>query len=121
MEPKFEELHQSPETTITLPNDEALRQRLLKKQQEYAGRVELYKGDLETIEGFSKYADSLFKNLIITKLLTDGQVNLIDIAKSIPDRDDNAFDAVLANAFSVIKGYAKDGGTSITGGTGLPE
>ncbi len=114
----FEQLKK---TMIVLPDNPELKQRLAKKQQEYAARIDRYKQDVGTIEGVTKYADSLIKNMILSQLLVDGHVNLFDIAQNIPADEGNiGFDDVLANAFSVIKAYAEEDEGSVSKGTGLP-
>lgn len=106
------------------PTDETLLLRLAKKLKEYKSRMDEYAEyrHPELAYGLSSgYRDSLFKTLVLEKLLTDGQVTTWEFSRELAEKY-KPFDVEkFTNACGVIAVYIGQSDDKPWGGTGLPE
>lgn len=101
--------------TITLPYDENLIIRLELKLQEYKKRYEIHRAP-------ELQMDTIFKIVILEKLLLEWEVRTWDIAREWVKNNPSLCDGdAFNNACGVIRGYAENGGENLVGGTGLPK
>lgn len=108
------------EFQIKLPDDEAIREKLLKKMQEYEKRVRGLKKKLQLPNPEMSYKSIPgFKALIARKLYHQGEVNTRQIAKELTEEYGKLDDDQFNLAASVIQDYCDTGGKKVKQGTGF--
>ena len=113
--------------TITPSTDPKLKEKLVKKLEEYRlrkagkGTVWEYAAPSAAHMLYLDYRDALYKFEILTEVLKSKKpVNTFDISTKMAKRFGRNFDVVTFNvAASVISAYCGDTKNKLSGGTGL--
>lgn len=107
----MDEQQKSP--VIVLPEDEARREQLRQKLEEYRTRIEPHKAP-------EMQMDTICKIAVLERLLRDSQVNTWDLSREMVEIYGPGLDAHTFNvACGVVADYIKTGGANLHGGTGL--
>ncbi len=99
---------------ITIDKGSEIAGRLFRKNQEYTQRIEKNKDTSS-----KKYQDSLAKWMILSILLTNGKIDILQALKESVKAGLEDL-ASFENAWGVIGQYANPNGKQPIGGTGLP-
>ena len=98
---------------IVLPEDEARKQQLRDKLEEYKDRLHPYRAPELQMSTICKIA-------VVKRLLKDGRVVTWDLSRELATTYGSGFDVNdFSNACGVIEDYCKTGGQNLRGGTGL--
>src|SRR4030042_4226739 len=108
-----------PETNeppiIILPEDEAHKQQLHRKLEEYRQRIDPFRHP-------GLQMSAVCKKTVLEHLLRDGQVNTWKLSKDMAATHGQTFDIdAFNNACAVIDDYCKTGGKKAQGGTGFAQ
>lgn len=103
---------------IILPKDEALVRALQDKLEEYKKRL-ISRQQKDFYKAPELFTDTNYKIAILENLLLDGEVDTYAISKKLMQIYGFVDAQTFENACRVIEEYAKDGGRSVRGGTGL--
>ena len=99
--------------TIALPTDEARKQQLQDKLEEYRGRMDPYRAPEMQMGTICKIA-------VLEQLLRDGEVNTFELSLEMSKKYGSGFDHnAFNNACGVVEDYCKTGGQNVSRGTGL--
>lgn len=103
--------NKSPVTV--LPEDEARKEKLRRKLEEYKGRLDGFRAP-------ELQMDTICKIAVLGKILKDGEVNTWDLSRELSARYGSSYDPYAFNvACDVVEDYIKIGGVNLRGGTGL--
>lgn len=126
-----EEQPQQPENpdVLFMPEDPTgeIEKRLVRKAAEYRARLSEWSEKSEEerdayaqtqLTQFDPYLDSLYKSMIVDRLLDDNSVDLNQIRDEIFERERALNTVIFENAWLVIKKYITGAG-GVGGGTGF--
>lgn len=100
---------------LVLPEDEARKQQLQRKLEEYKGRFDPYRTP-------ELQMGTICKATILERLLRDTMVNTWELCLEMMGTYGSGFDSYKFDvACGVINDYCKTGGKHAVGGTGLPD
>lgn len=103
---------------IILPGDAVIVRALQDKLEEYKQRL-ISRRQKDFYKAPELFTDTNYKIAILEKLLLDGEVDTYAISKKLMQIYGFVDASTFENACRVIEEYAKDGGRSVRGGTGL--
>jgi len=104
-------MERMPEEQIRVTED---REALLQKLEDYKKRYNQY-GAPET------QLDTIYKLAVIEPLVENGEVDENEVRNGLIARFNTLDEGLFANAWKVIRDYARTGGANTSGGTGFPK
>jgi hypothetical protein len=107
---------------ISLPKENfELRQALQNKLKEYESRLERISNPdpSKTTYGNEQHIDLKYKQLLLARLLRDGQINTDEMKRDLTAATGGVYETIFENAAGVIEDYVLTGGENLLNGTGL--